>query len=221
MPLNLKVKPSIAMKRRFCNEACAVRFRHKKRQDAGLPAPSGWTRDAGPRPFMKERALARYASNPRLCKGCGAVVPLPEGGVPSDLGNKFYCSRECSIKAAREYRLWDLSNLPKSLKVSTVPFMQKGQTSIQELRKHAKRVYRSYWPDQRCEYCNVELPYLPDVAHIKPVSSFSNDSLLLEINQLSNLIGLCPTHHRNFDFGVIPLEEIKEKVATRKPRLSS
>jgi predicted restriction endonuclease len=38
-----------------------------------------------------------------------------------------------------------------------------------------------------------------EVCHIKSVSEFDEDSLVTEINHIDNLIGLCPTHHWEFD----------------------
>ena len=43
------------------------------------------------------------------------------------------------------------------------------------------------------------------VCHIRSVSSFSDDSLITEINAKENLIGLCPNHHWEYDNGHINL----------------
>lgn len=37
------------------------------------------------------------------------------------------------------------------------------------------------------------------VCHIKAVSDFSDETLIGEINNLKNLVGLCPNHHWEFD----------------------
>lgn len=38
-----------------------------------------------------------------------------------------------------------------------------------------------------------------EVAHRQDVASFPDSALISEINDISNLVGLCPTHHWEFD----------------------
>lgn len=58
-------------------------------------------------------------------------------------------------------------------------------------------------PCQKCGYStHVEL------AHIKPVSSFSNTAYLNEINSSDNILVLCRNHHWEFDHGFLNLEDI-------------
>ncbi len=45
-----------------------------------------------------------------------------------------------------------------------------------------------------------------EIAHRKPISSFSKDSKISEINHISNLLPLCPNHHREFDNGTLFIE---------------
>jgi len=40
---------------------------------------------------------------------------------------------------------------------------------------------------------------LSPVAHRKDVSAFPDTATISEINDLANLVGLCPTHHWEFD----------------------
>jgi len=223
MPINYNQKPSVANQRRFCAQQCSVNFRHANWKALGKETPRGWKRlgpDGGKivRSFIGERARTKYAANPKICKGCGASIPLPESGIPSDLRNKTHCSKSCSDAHRKRITFWGEDNLPPTLRLSTIPFKKKGEVKVQDLRQHAKKVYRSYSRECKCELCGIELPYLPEVAHIMPVAAWTNDALLLEINQLSNLIGLCPSDHKSFDLGHIPLGRIKEKVAIRRPR---
>lgn len=225
MPHNSNMKPSVANRRKFCGSSCAASYRHAKRIEAGIPAPSGWTRDSYPRPFILERAVAKYKANPKICKGCGEPMPLPPSGRPCDLDGRVYCTAECSLRQKKETfdqtkttQFWPIDKLPPTMKVTELPFRPKKDVQAQEIRKNAKKVYRTFSRERVCEFCGKALGYPPDVAHIAPLASFSPDTLILEINQLSNLIGLCPSDHKDFDHGIISLEQIKEKVAARKPR---
>ena len=49
----------------------------------------------------------------------------------------------------------------------------------------------------RCIKCGYDIH--TETCHIKPVSAFSDDDLILDINASSNLIELCPNCHWEFD----------------------
>lgn len=53
---------------------------------------------------------------------------------------------------------------------------------------------RNVWYTNYCEVC-----------HIKPVNGFSDESLVSEINDINNLVALCPNHHWEFDHGLLQL----------------
>lgn len=44
-----------------------------------------------------------------------------------------------------------------------------------------------------------------ELAHIKPISSFSEQSLLKDINSKNNVVQLCPNCHWEFDNGLVSL----------------
>lgn len=67
------------------------------------------------------------------------------------------------------------------------------------VRTNAKIAAREL--DQRCHICGYSKHV--EVCHIKPVSEFSLDSKLSEVNDVSNLIMLCPNHHWEFDNGML------------------
>lgn len=50
-----------------------------------------------------------------------------------------------------------------------------------------------------------------ELAHIKPLSLFPNNSLLCEVNAKENNIQLCPNCHWEFDNKLISIEDIKNK----------
>ena len=57
-----------------------------------------------------------------------------------------------------------------------------------------------------CKYSNHV-----EVAHVKAVSKFSDDTLVSEMNDLQNLMYLCPNHHWEYDNGKLSLEELQNK----------
>ncbi len=72
------------------------------------------------------------------------------------------------------------------------------------LRTHSRQVYISSGRPMECEICGYS-KYV-EVCHIIAVKDFSDDATVLEINAISNLKTLCPTHHWEFDNGFISLE---------------
>ena len=66
-------------------------------------------------------------------------------------------------------------------------------------------------------YDNAGLPYTCaicgysnhiEIAHIKAVSEFDDNTLISEIDNPNNLIGLCPNHNWEFDNGLLTKEYI-------------
>ena len=69
------------------------------------------------------------------------------------------------------------------------------------IRKHAGIVYKNSKRKYKCVICGYTNHI--DIAHIKSVSEFSNNALLTEINNIDNLVALCPNHHWEYDHGLI------------------
>ena len=76
------------------------------------------------------------------------------------------------------------------------------------IRHHARKVYFSALPEE-CLVCGYSLHV--EVAHVKAISEFPDDVLLAEINSLDNFLGLCPTHHWEFDHGHLDIDELQER----------
>lgn len=72
------------------------------------------------------------------------------------------------------------------------------------IRKLAEKIYKENKPECKCVVCGYDKHI--EIAHIKSVSSFSDDSTIYEINDINNLIGLCPNHHWEYDHGILNIE---------------
>ncbi len=59
---------------------------------------------------------------------------------------------------------------------------------------------------KRCQVCNYDRHV--ELAHIRPVSSFPEDALIVDINSDENVRGLCPNHHWELDNGFIDADTI-------------
>lgn len=77
---------------------------------------------------------------------------------------------------------------------------QSARSTIQRL---AREIYFENTDSPKCEVCGYS--HHVEVAHIRPVSDFSDTASIREINSIDNLIGLCPNHHWEFDNGILDL----------------
>lgn len=79
---------------------------------------------------------------------------------------------------------------------------QSARSSIQKL---ARKIYFSNNSQPCCAVCGYNKQI--EVAHIKAVSEFNNDITIAEINNIQNLVALCPNHHWEFDNGFLKYNE--------------
>lgn len=71
------------------------------------------------------------------------------------------------------------------------------QSARTTIRRHASKIYAKNNKPKCCAICGYHKHY--DISHLKSVSDFSENSLITEINDINNLIALCPTHHWEYD----------------------
>ena len=67
------------------------------------------------------------------------------------------------------------------------------------IQKHARRTFQPHNPDPVCGAAGCRYTKHLQVAHRRAVSDFPDTTLVCEINDPANLVGLCPTHHWEFD----------------------
>ena len=77
------------------------------------------------------------------------------------------------------------------------------QSYRSSIRKLAEKVYKDSGREFKCAICGYDKHI--EIAHIKAVSDFPDDASIAEINNINNLIGLCPNHHWEFDNGILKL----------------
>ena len=77
------------------------------------------------------------------------------------------------------------------------------QSARTAIRKDACKVYENSGKEYTCSICGYSNHV--EIAHIKSVSSFNDDSILEEINDINNLIALCPNHHWEYDNGILKI----------------
>jgi|SRR5438067_407506 len=70
------------------------------------------------------------------------------------------------------------------------------------LRQHARRLYRAATP-YRCVRCGYDKHI--EVCHKRAITSFPSETPIAVVNDLANLVGLCPNCHWEFDHGLLQL----------------
>ena len=143
--------------------------------------------------FCNHRCAATYnskkvVSKTNVCKKCGATFLLKKKGVSGFLF-KINCI-DCSMEVSFE----------NQTKGSLYKRRKNWQSANSTLRNHARKIYLASTMPQKC-FCGYDKYF--EVCHIKPVKDFSDDAKVLEINSINNLISLCPTHHWEFDNGIL------------------
>ena len=151
------------------------------------------------------------------CKECGKETTNPK-----------YCSHSCSAKSSNPKRNKMVvcptcgkrihNNAKTCVQHKETKYIELGnsrtkgelfarrngyQSARSTIRKHAYRVFENSEKLRVCINCGYD-KYI-DVAHIKSVAMFEDSATLGEINNISNLLGLCPNCHWEFDNGILKL----------------
>lgn len=65
------------------------------------------------------------------------------------------------------------------------------------IRQWSRKSYIDSGQPMACKICGYD--YHVDIAHIRDVKDFPEETTIAEINDLSNLVALCKNHHYEFD----------------------
>lgn len=165
--------------------------------------------------IARENSIKRYYENPVICKECNKVIEVREGEKVSDVKKRIFCSKTCSAthnNKKREKKVKQTSQINKKKKFDYLLGMTKkdlldlrGKYYLYRstIRNHAHYIYNQLVKNKKCHVCDYDKHI--EVCHIKSVSSFDENSKIVDINNLNNLIGLCPNHHWEFDNGLIKI----------------
>lgn len=181
---------------------------------------------------LKVDKRAKFCSRSCSAKTNNKLFPkkqrvLKENEVASDVKKGY---KYCKCGKLRIKR----SNSCRNCKI-TLQLERKGNQTISDImlknkrfpackfdkiRAHARRVMALSNTYKACKICKFDL-YV-EVCHIKPISTYSLDTKLSDVNNLANLVYLCPNHHIMLDkninnFGQVLVEELG--ISTPKDRV--
>jgi len=74
-----------------------------------------------------------------------------------------------------------------------------------EIRRHARSITRTWHQVCMAPGCNYRKHV--ETCHLTPIADFPATTSITQINDPSNLILLCPNHHKEFDSGELVVED--------------
>lgn len=144
------------------------------------------------RKFCSISHSAKFNNKPRgVCKSCNTPIPK---------SNKFCKScRNSGIKESLDKR----SDWLYVTTIKDILSRNKKQpaNNYRQIRDHARRFYLKSDKPKKCVICGYDLHF--DVCHITGIKDFPENTKIIEVNSLNNLIALCKNHHWEFDNGYI------------------
>ena len=102
-----------------------------------------------------------------------------------------------------ELKLNKPSSILKRTKGEFISNSKNYQCYRSSVRRLAEQIYKNSIDDCKCVVCGYNKHI--EVAHIKAVADFDDSATIAEINDINNLIGLCPNHHWEFDNGLLDI----------------
>jgi len=164
--------------------------------------------------ILRKEAIDKYYKNPNICKNCNKVIEVGDSKV-STIKIKKFCSKSCSgifnnknrkkEKVAKIKKIkppkWDwLISCTKKEVFTKHKNWQSARTSI---RRHAKFIFDTEIGIYKCKNCNYDKHI--EICHINSVSSFNDNTKIIEVNNKNNLMALCPNCHWEYDNGLLKI----------------
>lgn len=187
--------------------------------------------------LQRQRAINRYYENPNYCKKCEKLIQIECGKQANYTRSMTFCSHSCAasfnnlgvsrfngegllkerdqikckcgnnitFKATRCDKCRSNEILFKTLN----EVKRKQYPHWNQVRRHARKVMNLSNIPKHCPLCSSnEFDAVIEVCHIKDISDFPETALISEVNDISNLTYLCPSHHALFDRKLIRRNEL-------------
>ncbi len=124
------------------------------------------------------------------CKSCYTkTIPLKSEYFCSD------CNKKCHSKRCKDCH--GKHRMNKNLTLKRVIYRNHHKSSAFALVRTRARTIAKKLGWESCKKCGYNKHI--EIAHVKPINSFPEDSLVSEINNPKNLLPLCPNCHWEFD----------------------
>lgn len=143
----------------------------------------------------------KETKNPKYCsRSCAAIV---NNSKPKRVKTKQCATCTNLVYSSRKYCQVCLEQIRIDWNERSIGEIQrraKYQISAQ-VRNIARIIYKNSDRPKACEICGYDKHY--EVCHKKAIKDFDPTSLISEVNNLDNLVALCPNHHWELDNGIV------------------
>ena len=188
-------KISETTKKIFCNHTCAAIYNNSTRTDGKF----------GPESILSkcnDDIFIKAYNNSSNYKQLGLHIGYSY--VNSEIRKKI--KERIDALGLEQYEIIiDRLDITQTTKGELINKRSNWQSWRSTIQKNARDTYNKSNKPKHCVICGYDKTY--DVAHIKAVSDFDDDVLVSEINNIDNLISLCPNHHWEFDHGQLNINE--------------
>ena len=183
IPVPNGIKVQFVRVKRFCNRSCANRFNNR---EVSRRRPKGYTGS------MHRRASdSPNRIKPSTCVRCGRTTYSRDGR------RKFCVDCYKLFRFPGGVRFADLT------KGDLFARRSNWQSARNSIRLHAQQTFIQSGRPAECFVCKYATHV--DIAHRRAVSDFPETTTMKEINDISNLVPLCPNHHWELDHGLLQL----------------
>ena len=170
--------------KKFCSQSCAAKFNNHQEGRAHLK-PNIYN-------FSDDEILEFYNTSEDFLEFSQKLGYKSEAKRSrKSIAQKLL---ELGLDVEKIYQRFSISDCTKKELFSRY---QQWQTARSAIQKDARCTYGNSEKPKQCIVCGYNKHY--EVAHIKAVSYFTDDALISEINDIDNLIALCPNHHWEYD----------------------
>lgn len=159
--------------------------------------------------FCNHSCSAEYNNKKRVLK---TSIFCNEKGVPCKKGyNKCPICGElkfCTSKLCKKCSDKEKNIIKERTLRSYIDGRKYLTTKCGNIRRDARRTIEESNIEKVCAYCkNHEYDEILEVHHIKGILEFDSNTTINKINSLSNLIWLCPNHHKMLEKGLIKIDK--------------
>lgn len=187
-----------AKKKVFCNKSCSAKY-HNALLDSSIRR--------GPLPYAvtcpDEEFIVFYKESSTIEELC-SKLGYKYAGTGSNQVKKRMSKLGLDTYELKRKNKRSIASRTKDELISKSKYWVGWRNLVQA---HARKVFNRSDKPKECQICGYNLTY--EVAHIKPVSSFDGDATVAEINDIDNLIALCPNHHWEYDHDLIDIADYK------------
>ena len=222
-------RPFEVKKKKFCDRKCRALYGSKKGNDKVFNSQRKKALDeyyknpkrcvhCGQIIEVKSNQEIWFVKNKKFCNAsCSATFNgLQRGSVLVkclNCGNEFERnikdgngkSRRSVSKYCEKCQGSRKDNVAKKTKAELKRDRASKYSSRNAIAEDARNIYRKSGNPFKCLLCDF---HIVEICHVKPVSDFSEDTAIKVVNDIDNLMPLCPLHHRKWDRGSMSEEDV-------------